>query len=60
MIQSSGSGFGGGNPPIDPKGVGFCGHDPQLTSKWSVRTVFNSGSSRLLRLVGSSGLGGQS
>ena len=28
MIGSGGSGFGGGNPPTDPKGVGFCGRRP--------------------------------
>ena len=28
MIKSDGSSFGGGNPPTDPKGVGFCGRRP--------------------------------
>ena len=28
MIGSGGSGFGGGNLPTDPKGVGFCRRRP--------------------------------
>ena len=55
VFRSSGSGFGGGNLPTDPKGVGFCGGDLQSTSEWLVRVVFGSGSGGLLGLVGSLG-----
>ena len=31
VVGSGGSGFGGGNLPTDPKGLGFVGGDPQPT-----------------------------
>ena len=31
VVRSSGSGFGGGNPPTEPKGLGSVGGDPQPT-----------------------------
>ena len=31
MVGSGGSGFWGGNPPADPKGLGFVGGNPLLT-----------------------------
>ena len=55
VFRSSGSGFGGGNLPIDLKGVGFCGGDLQSTSKWLVWAVSGLGSGGLLGLVDSLG-----
>ena len=55
VFRSSGSGFGGGNLPTDPKGVGFCGGDLQSTSEWLVWAVFGLGSGGLLGLVDSLG-----
>ena len=31
VVESGGSGFGGGNPPTEPKGSGSVGGDPQPT-----------------------------
>ena len=31
VVGSGGSGFGGGNPPTEPKGSGSVGGDPQST-----------------------------
>ena len=48
VFRSSGSGFGGGNPPTDLKGVRFRGGDLQSTSEWLVRAVSGSGLGGLL------------
>ena len=60
MIRSSGSGFGGGNPQTDSKGVGFCGQRPAtdigVVSSDSFQFEFGQ-----VAWVGQfSGLGGQS
>ena len=51
MVGSGGSGFGGGNPPTDPKGSGSVGGDPQptveLVGSGGVRSV-SGGSGRLV------------
>ena len=51
MVESSGSGFWGGNPPTDPKGSGSVGGDPPptvgLVSTGGGRSV-SSGSNRLV------------
>ena len=47
VVGSGGSGFGGGNLPTDPKGLGFVGGDPQPT----VGLVGSGGGRRVGRVM---------
>ena len=60
MIRSSGSGFGGGNPPTDSKGVGFCGQRPTTDIGVVGSDSFQFEFGRVARVGQFSGLGGQS
>ena len=60
MIGSSGSGFGGGNPPTDLKGVGFCGQRPATDIGVVSSDSFQFEFGQVARVGQFSGLGGQS
>ena len=60
MIGSSGSGFGGGNPPTDSKGVGFCGQRPATDIGVVGSDSFRFKFGQVARVGQFSGLGGQS
>ena len=55
MIGSGCSSFGRAKPPTDLKALGFMGGDPQPTVGVSFWTIFGSGSSGLVGLVGYTG-----
>ena len=60
MIGSGGSGFGGGNPPTDPKGVGFCGQRPTTDVEVIGSGGFRFGCGRVAWVGRFPGLVGQS
>ena len=60
MIGLSGSGFGGGNPPTDSKGVGFCGQRPATDIGMVGSDSFRFEFGQVARVGQFSGLGGQS
>ena len=60
MIGSGGSGFRGGNLPIDLKGVGFCGQRPATDVGVVGSNGFQFGFGQVARVGRFFGLGGQS